>query len=340
MAVMEFELIERYFTGIGSSSGSQRDDVVLGVGDDAAILALPVGHELVVSTDTLVSGVHFFPDVDPFSLGHKALAVNLSDLAAMGARPAWIMLALTLPQVDEVWLNAFSQGFAALAHQHSVQLIGGDSTSGPLSITVQAMGFVERGRAWQRSAAKPGDLIYVTGTLGDAGLALQAMQQQLTFPQNELDEIVSRLERPIPRVAEALALSGLVNAAIDLSDGLLSDLGHILKASGVGAQIQLDALPLSSAFLGCQRDKIAQQLSDECWQSLPLSAGDDYELCFTVDSEAQHKVASALAAHGFKAHCIGRIENGSGLRCVQKNGEQYQAEQSGYEHFKRYGIDE
>ncbi len=330
MAAMEFELIERYFTGCGS----ERDDVVLGVGDDAAILSLPAGHELVVSTDTLVAGIHFFPDVDPCSLGHKALSVNLSDLAAMGARPAWVTLALTLPQVDEVWLAAFSQSFAALAHQHGVQLIGGDTTSGPLSITVQAMGFVEKGKAWQRDGAKLGDVIYVSGTLGDAGLALQAIKQQIVFPQALLARLISRLEKPTPRVAEALALSGLVNAAIDLSDGLLSDLGHILKASRVGAEIQLDALPLSSAFRACRQDKVAQQLSDECWQSLPLSAGDDYELCFTVGSENQHAVASTLAMHGFKAHCIGRIDNGSGLRCVQKNGKQYQTEQSGYEHFK------
>ncbi len=330
MVAMEFELIERYFTGCGS----ERDDVVLGVGDDAAILSLPAGHELVVSTDTLVAGVHFFPNVDPCSLGHKALAVNLSDLAAMGARPAWVTLALTLPQVDEVWLAAFSQGFAALAHQHGVQLIGGDTTSGPLSITVQAMGFVEMGKAWRRDAAKLGDWVYVSGTLGDAGLALLAIEQQIAFPQNQLSRIISRLEKPTPRIVEALELNGLVNAAIDLSDGLLSDLGHILKASRVGAKIQLDALPLSSAFRGCQQDKVAQQLSDECWQSLPLLAGDDYELCFTVASEKQYEVAATLAMHGFKAHCIGRIDNGSGLRCIQKNGKQYQIEQSGYEHFK------
>lgn len=329
---MEFELIDRYFTGIGA--GHKRGDVVLGVGDDAAILSPPKGHELVVSTDTMVSGVHFFSDVDPLSLGHKALAVNLSDLAAMGARPAWVTLALTLPEADEAWLAAFSQGFAALALQHGVQLIGGDTTSGPLSITVQAMGFVEQGCAWRRDAAKPGDLIYVTGTLGDAGLALQAIEQQIMFPQNELAGIISRLEKPSPRVAEALVLNGLVNAAIDLSDGLLSDLGHILTSSNVGAEVQLDALPLSSAFLACRQHNVAHQLSEVCWQMLPLSAGDDYELCFTVAPEKQHEMTSLLEAHGVKANCIGRIDNGSGLRCVQKNGELYQAEQSGYEHFK------
>jgi len=330
MAVMEFELIERYFTGCGS----ERDDVVLGVGDDAAILSLPAMHELVVSTDTLVAGIHFLPDVDPCSLGHKALAVNLSDLAAMGARPAWVTLALTLPQVDEAWLAAFSQGFSALAHQHGVQLIGGDTSSGPLSITVQAMGFVEKGRAWRRDATQPGDLIYVTGTLGDAGLALQAIQQQLAFPQHERDEIISRLEKPTPRIVEALALNGLVNAAIDLSDGLLSDLGHILKQSDVGAVIEQGQLPLSAAFCACQQNEMAAQLSDECWQMLPLSAGDDYELCFTVEPQKRAEVESLLLAQGIDACCIGVIDAESGLRCVQENGELFHTDKVGYEHFK------
>ena len=330
MAVMEFELIERYFR----AAGSERDDVILGVGDDAAILSPPVGHELVVSTDTLVSGVHFFSDVDPCSLGHKALAVNLSDLAAMGARPAWVTLALTLPAVDEQWLSEFSLGFSKLASLHGVQLIGGDTTSGPLSITVQVMGFVEQGKAWRRDEAKPGDLIYVTGTLGDAGLALQAKQQSLMFPQNHLDALLARLETPTARIAEAKALLGKVNAAIDLSDGLLSDLGHILKASGVGAVIEFGALPLSPAFLACQQEPAAQQLSEQCWQALPLSAGDDYELCFTISPDKQREVEQVLQQHGFMAHHIGVIDNGDGLRCTQRNGELLHIEKQGYEHFR------
>ncbi len=320
MAVSEFQLIERYFT----DAGVPRDDVVWGVGDDAAILSLPAGHELVVSTDTLVAGVHFFADVDPVSLGHKALAVNLSDLAAMGAQPAWVMLALTLPQVDEQWLCGFSQGFSSLACQHGVQLIGGDTTRGPLSITVQAMGFVKQGAAWRRDAATPGDLIYVTGTLGDAGLALQIRERRLPFVQHHCDELLRRLERPTPRNVEALALNGLVNAAIDLSDGLLSDLG-----------------PLSSAFNACQRDECNEQLSSELWQALPLSAGDDYELCFTIAAEKQDEVEQQLSQHGLIAHRIGVIDNGPGLRCVLSNGELYQAQQSGYEHFQGApGVDE
>jgi len=327
---MEFELIERYF----SNAGSDRADVILGVGDDAAILAPPHGCELVVSTDTLVSGIHFFSDVDPFSLGHKALAVNLSDLAAMGARPAWVTLALTMPQVDEPWLDGFSRGFSTLARQHGVQLVGGDTTCGPLSITVQAMGFVAQGQAWRRDTAKIGDLIYVTGTLGDAGLALQAKQQTLPFAQSHLAELVSRLEQPTPRIVEARALDGLVNAAIDLSDGLLSDLGHILQASDVGAVIELGALPLSLAFRACQRDDTVSQQPDTFWQALPLTAGDDYELCFTIAPEQKGSVEARLSQQGLVAHCIGVIDGGPGLRCVQKNGELFQSEQSGYEHFQ------
>ena len=330
MAVMEFELIERYF----SAAGCERDDVILGVGDDAAILSPPAGHELLVSTDTLVSGVHFFPDVDPCSLGHKALAVNLSDLAAMGAQPAWVTLALTLPGVDEPWLSEFSLGFSRLASQHGVQLIGGDTASGPLSITVQVMGFVEQGKAWRRDAAKPGDLIYVTGTLGDAGLALQAKQQSLIFPQNHLDTLMARLEKPTPRIIEAQTLLGKVNAAIDLSDGLLSDLGHILTASHVGAMLDLEALPLSPAFLACQQEQTTQQLSEQCWQALPLSAGDDYELCFTISPDKQHDVEQVLQQHGFVAHHIGVIDDGAGLRCRLSNGELFQTEKLGYEHFQ------
>ncbi len=326
---MEFELIKRYFSDIGHCRG----DVVLGVGDDAAILSPPPAHELVVSTDTLVSGVHFFPDVDPYSLGHKVLAVNLSDLAAMAARPAWVTLALTLPSADEQWLSQFSRGFSVLACQHGVRLVGGDTTCGPLAITVQAMGFVAQGEGWRRSGAKVGDLIYVTGSLGDAGLALKAKQQPLALPKNELDELSLRLTQPTPRVQEAQALNGLVSAAIDLSDGLASDLGHLLQASGVGAVIEWDALPLSHAFRACQQHPAAQSLSAACWQALPLSAGDDYELCFTINPEHQHEMKRRLSQQGFIAHHIGVIDDDIGLRCKQKNGVLFDVTQSGYQHF-------
>lgn len=326
---MEFELIKRYFSRVGA----EREDVVLGVGDDAAILLPPAGCELVVSMDTLVSGVHFYSDVDPVSLGHKALAVNLSDLAAMGAEPAWATLGLTLPEADDTWLSGFSRGFSTLAQQHGVRLVGGDTTCGPLSITVQLSGFVKQGRAWRRGGARPGDLIYVSGTLGDAGLALQAREQSLAFPKRYLTDIQQRLERPTPRTAEALALGDSVSAAVDLSDGLLSDLEHVLDASGVGAEIRLAALPLSPSFIACQHDPCAAHLSGNFWHALPLTAGDDYELCFTVRAEKKGEVERCLRQHGIEASCIGVIDELPGLRCLQDNGERFQPEHTGYEHF-------
>ncbi len=259
MALSEFKLIQRFF----ANSGTHRADVRVGVGDDCAVLHLPAGKELVVSMDTLVEGVHFFKNADPESLGHKSLAVNLSDLAAMGAEPAWATLALTLPSVDEGWLEAFCRGFSSLAATHNVQLIGGDTTQGPLNITIQAHGFVDPGAALRRDGAQLGDLIYVTGTLGDAGLALQATERT-RLPLS----IQSRLDRPTPRLTEGQALVGLASAAIDISDGLISDLGHICDASGVGATLYVKDLPCSQAV----RDYI--KVSDD-W-ALPLSTGDDY----------------------------------------------------------------
>jgi len=330
MAVNEFELIERYFSAVGR----RRDDVVLGVGDDAAIVTPPEGHELVVSVDTMVSGVHFYANVAPELLGHKVLAVNLSDLAAMGAQPAWATLALTLPQVDEAWLSRFSDGFTTLATEFGVQLIGGDTTRGPLTISVQVMGFVKQGMAWRRDGAQPGDLIYVTGTLGDAGLALQATAQQLSLPQRAIAYLKRRLESPAPRIAEALALNGVVNAAIDISDGLLSDLGHILQASDVGAVIDQEALPLSAAFKACQAYQSEQRLPSLFWLMLPLSAGDDYELCFTIAPERQDEVEQRLAQQGLLAHRIGLIDHQPGLRCRLADGSVIEPAQRGYEHFR------
>ncbi len=242
MALSEFELIRSYF----SHTGCHRDDVVLGVGDDCALLQPPSGMQLAVSIDTLVEGVHFFPNTDPESLGHKTLAVNLSDLAAMGAQPAWVTLALTLPRSDPSWLEGFSRGFAALAKRYGVQLIGGDTTSGPLNISVQVHGFVEPAKALRRDAAQPGDLIYVTGTLGDAGLALLQARGD-TVVGGGFEGVMHCLERPEPRVDAGLAVTGTATGGIDISDGLLSDLGHICRASGVGARLQLTQIPLSAA---------------------------------------------------------------------------------------------
>lgn len=318
MPLSEFELIQRFFT----NSGICRTDVALGVGDDCAVLKVPTGKELVVSIDTLVEGIHFLKDLDPELLGHKALAVNLSDLAAMGAEPAWVTLALTLPSVDTGWLEAFCRGFSRLAALHNVQLIGGDTTRGPLNISIQAHGFVDPGAALRRNGAQLGDLVYVTGTLGDAGLALHSSRDIPAYIQ-------SRLDCPSPRLTEGRALVGLANAAIDISDGLISDLGHICNASGVGAALDIEDLPCSQAV----RDHI--ELSDD-W-SLPLSAGDDYELCLTIPPEKQARVEKLAKSFECGLTKIGRIEPAPGIRCLMANGQQLEQLFSGYEHFSSEG---
>ncbi len=326
MPLSEFDLIQRYFT----PATPAREDVIHGVGDDGAVLHVPIGMDLVASVDTLVSGVHFFADVDPAALGYKALAVNLSDMAAMGAEPAWATLALTLPTVDETWLAAFSRGFFELAEHYGVQLVGGDTCRGPLTVSVQMHGFIPQGAALRRSGAMPGDLIYVTGTFGDAGLALQALQQHQALPELHAHYLIDRLERPSPRVFEGLALRGIASAAIDISDGLAADLGHILAASGVGATLEIERLPVSPAFVAVAQD--AALGADHCWQ-LPLSAGDDYELCFTVPADKQAKVEQVFARFGCGAARIGVIESQPGLRCKLANGEMLTPASSGYQHF-------
>ncbi len=312
----EFDLIQRYFSHIGAS----RADVILGVGDDCALLQIPEGQQLAVSIDTLVEGVHFVAGSDPESLGHKALAVNLSDLAAMGAQPAWATLALTLPASDTDWLTAFSHGFATLARQTGVQLVGGDTTRGPLSISIQVHGFIAIGEALRRSGAAPGELIAVTGGLGDAGLALQ--QQLAGVPRNPLWQ---RLERPLPRLAAGQALVGVARAAIDISDGLVADLGHICRASGVGASLELSRLPLSPA--------VREQVQSSGDWSLPLSAGDDYELCVTVPAADWEAAVRQVTAAGDVLTPIGVIETEPGIRCRTAAGGLVQPLEDGYQHF-------
>jgi len=310
MPLSEFSLIRRFFTEQKISNPSTR----LSIGDDCALLSIPEGCELAITADTMVENVHFFAGTDPKQLGHKLLAVNLSDLAAMGAKPLSVTLALTLPRVDEAWLSAFADGFLALAARHSVDLIGGDTTSGPLTLTVQAMGLVPKGQALKRSAARPGDLIYVTGNLGEAGLGLKIRQGYLC---DRPEAALRRFDQPEPRCSEGLALRGIANACIDISDGLAGDLGHILEQSGAGATIDWDALPLSAevqAYCDATGD----------WR-LPLSAGDDYELCFTVSPEK----ASTLP---FDCHKIGVIETEPGLR-LYKAGTLHLLKAQGYEHF-------
>ena len=320
----EFDLIARYF----SRPPVSRADVVLGVGDDCALLEVPAGRQLAVSIDTLVEGTHFVPGADPRALGHKALAVNLSDLAAMGAEPAWVTLALTLPAADEAWLADFAAGFLELAARHRVQLVGGDTTRGPRSVTVQVHGFVEPGRALRRDGAQPGDLVYVTGTLGDAGLALLA-QQGLFVGLGTLAGLRERLDRPTPRIAEGRALVGMASAAIDVSDGLAADLGHVCTASGAGATLYVDRLPCSAAVRG-----YVAETGD--W-SVPLAAGDDYELCVTVPASRQGEVETLAADLPAGLHWVGVIERTPGIRLVLPDGSMLDDAPGGYDHFAGNG---
>ncbi len=320
MALGEFDLLRRFFI-----RPTRHPETTLGIGDDCALLRCPEGFELAVTTDTLVAGAHFLPEVDPESLGHKALAVNLSDLAAMGAEPKWAMLALTLPEVDETWLEAFGRGFFALADRQGMELIGGNTTRGPLSITLQAMGLVPSGGALRRSGARPGNLVYVSGPLGSAGLGLK-----IRLGETELEdfEALARLERPEPCVPLGLALRGIACACIDVSDGLAADLGHILEASKVGALLDFERLPLTEA--------VRRYIAGTGDWTLPLTAGDDYELCFTVPPAKKNQFEQRLAETGLSAAPIGRIEAEPGLK-LRKEGHIVDFSPSGYEHFRRNG---
>ena len=314
----EFELISQFFVRQPVS----RPDVETGIGDDAALLRPPAGQQLAVTSDLFVAGVHFLPETDPVSLGHKSLAVNLSDLAAMGAEPAWFLLNLTLPEVDERWLERFARGMFALARKHNVQLVGGDTSRGPLAIAIEAHGFVPLGKALRRSGARAGDRIYVTGTLGDARLALRHRCGEIRLPENDLVAVMARLDCPAPRIREGMALRGIANSAIDVSDGLLADLGHILEQSGMGARISLGRMPVSPV---CRL-----HLKEAGWDTV-LAGGDDYELCFTVPQ----KNIAALEQLPFASdlHCIGDIEQESGLRIVDDAGKPYSPRETGHDHF-------
>jgi thiamine-monophosphate kinase len=323
---MEFDLIEI----IRARTEQPRGDVVLGIGDDAALLKPPPGQQLVACTDTLVEGVHFPRGTAPQDIGWKSLAVNLSDLAAMGATPAWAMLALTMPRADPRFVEGFADGFAQLARTHALSLIGGDTTQGPLSVTVSAFGFVPEGRALLRSGARAGDAVFVTGTLGDAAAALRLIQDSGLGTRDSTNEqarsdLVPRLNRPEPRVGAGLALRDVASACIDVSDGLLADLGHICEASGVGAIVEVDALPLSSAML-------ALFDADER-RALALSGGDDYELCFTASVGRADRIAADFARLGFGAARIGRIVAEPGVRVRDANGSTVEPPRRGWQHF-------
>ena len=307
--ISEFSLIDRFFKRKLSSQS-----INLGIGDDCALLNVPQGYELAITTDTMVENVHFFADCAPYDLGYKLLAVNLSDLASMGAKPLAVTLALTLPKVDESWLTQFAAGFFALVEKHQVDLIGGDTTSGPLTLTVTAFGLVPFGQELRRSTAQSGDIICVTGTLGDAGLGLKINQgYQCKNPATAL----KRFNQPDPQIAFGQALIGVANACIDISDGLAGDLGHILQQSQVGARIDWEALPLSQEVLA-----YIEETGD--W-AVPLNAGDDYELCFTVSPDQ-------VDAISFPYTKIGVIEDELGLR-INKSGVVQALEVKGFVHF-------
>ncbi|MCY3508099.1 thiamine-phosphate kinase [Klebsiella michiganensis] len=322
MACGEFSLIARYFDRVKSA----RLDVETGIGDDCALLNIPEKKTLAISTDTLVAGNHFLPDIDPADLAYKALAVNLSDLAAMGAEPAWLTLALTLPEADEDWLEAFSDSLFVQLNYYDMQLIGGDTTRGPLSMTLGIHGYVPTGRALKRSGAKHGDWIYVTGTPGDSAAGLAILQDRLQVEDDaDADYLLARHLRPLPRVLQGQALRDLANAAIDLSDGLISDLGHILKASGCGARVDLDAIPFSDAML--------RQVEPEQALRWALAGGEDYELCFTVPELNRGALDVALANLGARFTCIGQIlPESEGLQFTRE-GKPVTFDFKGYDHF-------
>jgi len=316
----EFDLIRRHF----AEATPARADVPLGIGDDCALLQPPPGVCLAVSMDTLVEGQHFFAGADPTDLGHKALAVNLSDLAAVGAEPAWATLSVTLPQANSDWLGGFMRGFAALAAVHRVQLVGGDTTRGPLSITIQLHGFVEPDKALRRAGGRPGDRVCVSGTLGDAGLALQCLQRD-AGGQGVSDALRGRLHRPVPRVDLGRLLRGQASAAIDVSDGLLADLGHICESSGVGAVIELGRLPMSAL--------VAAEAARGNWE-FSLAGGDDYELLFTVDPARAAALLQTCRGAGHAVQEIGYLAADRDIRLVYPDGQVKKEAPRGFDHFK------
>jgi len=320
MALSETELISRFFR----SCGAQRRDVALGVGDDAALLECPPGMQLVATTDTLVAGVHFPLNVPASAIGHRSLAVNLSDLAAMGARPAWALLALTLPKADEHWLEEFAAGFGRLARAHEVALVGGDTTRGPLCISVQLLGHVPAGQALTRAGGRPGDLVFVSGTPGDAAAGLRLEEGTLSAPAEASPYLRERFLLPTPRVALGERLRGYASACIDVSDGLLGDAGKLAAASGAGLEIEFAELPVSRP--------LAQTLGGDAARELALTGGDDYELCFTVPPERLAQLERELPPAQWNYRCIGALRTAPGA-AVMRGGTVMEFSHSGYQHF-------
>ena len=322
----EFSLIQKYF----AEASFVRKDVTVGIGDDAAITQVPANQSLATTTDTLVQGVHFLTNTSAQDIAHKAIAVNLSDLAAMGAEPSWLSLSLTLPQADEAWLSAFSDKVAELTQYYSIQLIGGDTVKGPLSVTITAQGFVPIDSVLTRDGAKNGDWIFVTGTLGDAGAGLDILRNKLAIDNvNDRDFLVNRHRCPTPRVLAGTILRRLASACIDISDGLLQDVMHVASASGTGVIIHLDKLPISEALGNTVKD-LHQALN------YATSAGDDYELLFTVSEEQRNSVQKGLDSYAIGYTCIGQMTGATGKLDVRLNDEPFHLETKGslgYTHF-------
>ncbi|WP_133000557.1 thiamine-phosphate kinase [Luteimonas arsenica] len=315
----EFKLIDR----IRERAGHARGDVVLGIGDDAALLQPPPGMQLVVTMDTLNDGVHFPGGTDAARVGWKALAVNLSDLAAMGAEPAWCTLSLSLPRSDRAWVDGFLDGFLALAAEYDVALVGGDTTCGPLAVSVAAHGFVDPGRALRRDGAREGDGVWVSGTLGGAAGALEQWRAG-----GAIDPALrERLDRPRPRIALGRALAGVATACIDISDGLLADLGHVCAASGVAARVEVDALPGGRL--------LRPHFGNDALRALQATGGDDYELCFTLPegADAMAAAAATAAATGVEVTRIGTVVAGQGVEAFDRDGRCWSPPRAGHEHF-------
>ncbi|MBS1170816.1 MAG: thiL [Burkholderiaceae bacterium] len=313
----EFDLIAKYFT-------RPTPNATLGVGDDCALLTPTPGTQIAISSDMLVSGTHFFANAEPKLLGHKSLAVNLSDLAAMGAKPVAFTLALSLPKPDEPWLAAFADGLLSLADLYGCELIGGDTTRGPLNICITVFGEIPAGKALRRDAAKVGDDIWVSGALGEARLGLAGMRNELALDAATLSAAVMRLHQPMPRVALGIALRSVANAAIDVSDGLVGDLGHILARSGVGATLNVDALPVGP-MLSEQPQEVRRRFA--------LSGGDDYELCFTAPPSMRAAVLNAGNETGKAVTRVGTIEATHGLRLTDAGGVPLELHATSFDHF-------
>ncbi|MDX2349125.1 MAG: thiamine-phosphate kinase [Porticoccus sp.] len=328
MALSEFSLIQKYFSELGSELGDA-PGVALGIGDDAALLNIAPGQQLVVTVDTLVAGVHFPADATPADIAHRSLRVNLSDIAAMGAEPRWFTLALTLPEAHEPWLYEFSQALAEDASTFGCALVGGDTTAGPLTISIQLLGVVPEGEALTRSGATVGDSIYVTGSLGEGAAALSLFDDADFGSSHERSCLYQRFYRPQPRLAEGIKLRGLASAALDISDGLIADLGHIAACSHVGAELRLEQLPIAPWLKA-----LGDSATVNRWV---MSGGDDYELCFTVPQKNRDQVETLIAQGELLATCVGQITEGNSVgnnvRCVDAKGNLVHVTASGYQHF-------